>query len=258
MGMRMGFGITLLVLATGCDELEGLIGDSNVFAPTGDLTSVELRKAPTVNQVLAWQCDELNLGPVLCSTVGPRPTSPELAFEFDLNFDLDNPNITVPIPMVEALLGVTLFDSANLGSVCVSFCDPNDDDCQAEADRPGACEADANDIQGPGDLIPSVPELLSLAIDSDDGTYENDDWRLLREGGTTRITMGFAIDPLELLRLGDNLLESSLNDLLAGREPSFDVPYTTEGTLFFNVPELGRQAIGFGPFEDSWPLEFNP
>lgn len=56
-----------------------------------------------------------------------------------------------------------------------------------------------------------------------------------------------------------SILKEVANDSLdafeEGEYPSFDIPYSVEGTLFFDVPVLGRFALGFGPFASVWSLD---
>ena len=52
--------------------------------------------------------------------------------------------------------------------------------------------------------------------------------------------------------LSGNVLEDLGEDIFAGRSLSVSIPYTMDGSLFFNVPEMGRHAAGFGPIEDKW------
>jgi hypothetical protein len=47
----------------------------------------------------------------------------------------------------------------------------------------------------------------------------------------------------------------SVDALSEGELPSFDIPYSVEGTLFFDVPVLGRFALSFGPFSSTWSLD---
>jgi len=250
--MRGAWFVSMVVLCGGCELLEGAEGV--IVPPEGELVGVELVRAPNALQVLAWQCNELGLG-VLCAPVGPRPQDQDLLVGFDIDFDVQNPNVTVQVPMVEALVGMTVFEATNLGSVCVSYCDPQqDEDCRAETNPPGGCEG-GDDVLTPEDLVPTVDDLLSLAVDQDDGTYDNSQWRTLRAGDTTRITLGFELAPDTLLPLADDVLGSALDSLLAGGEPSLEIPFSTQGTLFFDVPQIGRRAVGFGPFQDQWVLE---
>ena len=51
------------------------------------------------------------------------------------------------------------------------------------------------------------------------------------------------------------LVSRSSDDLLRGALPQFDIPYKARGSLFFNVPVLGRLAIGYGPLPGIWSLD---
>ncbi|MEM6926672.1 MAG: hypothetical protein AAF602_07080 [Myxococcota bacterium] len=249
--MRGGWWLGLAVMASGCELIEG--AESIIQPPTGEFVGVELVKAPDLLQVVAWQCSEQGLG-VLCAPIGPRPRDEDLVIGFDLDFDIENPNVSVPVPLTEALVGLTVFDTTNLGSVCVSFCDTlSDEDCEAGTNEAGACEGGTG-VLNPGDLLATVPELLTLS-EADDGTYDNDGWRTILAGSTTRVTMGFELAPDTVLSLGESLISGLLDDVLAGQAPTLAIPFSTEGTLFFEVPEIGRRAIGFGPFDDQWTLE---
>jgi len=247
--MRGAWFVGVVVLSSGCDTGE----KSAVVPPEGAIVGVELVRAPNALQVLAWQCNELGLG-VDCAPVGPRPPDEDLLIGFDIDIDVRNPNVTIQIPMIEALTGLTVFDSANLGSICVTLCDPEDERCEAESNAEGACEG-GQGAPGPEDLAPTVPDLIELAIGQDDGTYENHQWRILRAGDTTRVTLGYELSPSVALPLAEVAFEAALDDLLNGGEPELLVPFSAEGALFFEVPQIGRQAFGFGPFTDQWVLE---
>jgi hypothetical protein len=51
------------------------------------------------------------------------------------------------------------------------------------------------------------------------------------------------------------VVADSIDALLAGRAPDFDIPYALEGTLFFDVPVLGRFAISFGPVQGVFSID---
>ena len=114
------FGLALL---GGCEALEDLA--DGVEPPEAALNRVDLLGAPTATQLVAWQCEE-TLGTLACDGLGlpPAPGPKKLTYKFDLVFDLSNPNPELPIPLVEALVGVDVFSDNNLGAACISFCDP--------------------------------------------------------------------------------------------------------------------------------------
>jgi hypothetical protein len=239
----------------GCDQLQDAL--SNLKVPTGDLSRVDLVQNPTVNQLAGWGCHEF-LGGNYCSFLGVnKPSKPDMRFSFDLVFGLHNPNASVPIPLVELLLGFTVFDGANLGSACLSFCDPDDESCVPTTNALGACEVKQSDpVQQAGDLIPSVDDLFDLAEDlAADGAIDNGDFRVLPGGGDVEAHIQFDLGIDVMLDLADEILGDAVDDLLASRNIVIDIPYSATGSLFFEAPALGRKAVGFGPLESVWTLQ---
>jgi hypothetical protein len=250
--------LVLLPLAilplVGCEAVVGDVLDG-VELPEAALNRVDLVAAPTAEQLGGYACGE-SLGATPCGYAGiDVPRKKDLLFRFDVVFDLTNPNQELPIPLVETLLGFTAFDASHLGSLCVSFCDPEDPACAPGQDQEGACDpGSAEDVDGPEDLAPTVEEWIGLAEAAAGGTLDNGDWRVLEPASTleTHLTFELGVDPM--LEVSEELVDAAFTDLLEGREPSLVVPITVEGALFFDVPELGRHALGFGPFEDEWDL----
>lgn len=253
--MRRVLTIAVLAGLAGCDEVADAIG---VKRPEAALNRVDLVRSPSIEQLVGYGCGQApDLVALACDAAGlDAPRKRDLLFSFDVVFDLTNENDSLPIPLVETLLGFTAFDTANLGAVCISFCDPDDDSCVPGTNVEGACEAkDSEDVDEPGDLVPSVEELVTLAEKVATDEFDNGAWRVIGAGETleSHIQFDLGIDPM--LQLSDELLTQAVDDFLAGREVAIDVPYTVEGTLFFDVPELGRDAIGFGPFDAVWQIE---
>lgn len=252
--MRKGvLAIAIGAFSSGCAEVADALG---VKKPEAALNRVDLVQSPTLDELVGYGCGELFPNAV-CNTAGLAvPRKDDLLFSFDLVFDLTNENDSLPIPLVETLLGFTAFDTANLGAVCISFCDPEDESCVPLADAEGACEVKkSQEVKEPGDLIPSVEELVGLAETAANGELDNGDWRVIEAGETieSHIQFDLGIDPM--VQLSDELLKQAAQDFIDGRDIVLDVPYTAEGTLFFDVPELGRNAIGFGPYEDLWQIQ---
>ena len=259
-GIRIAtLGTIALVLASqlGCDAAAAL----GIQPPDAGLNRVDLLKSPSVEQLAGYGCDQAGLG-TYCSLIADlqTPKKSDLGFSFDLVFDLSNPNASIPIPMVQTLLGFTAFDTANLGSVCISFCDPDDASCQPTQDAVGACDVKGSkNVDEPADLIPSVDDPVALAegVASGEGVgaIDNSDWRVVEPGSSTEVHLLFdlGIDPM--LQIGDELVNEALDKILSGKALQLDVPYTVEGTLFFDAPQLNNYAIGFGPFADNWRIK---
>jgi len=299
------------IFAVGCDKVADLVGGVvNATAPTSSLARVDLVENPSTNTLLAWSCYEYGFDEVevfgvnSCEYAGwsSQPSDSQLRFSFDIVFDLFNPNGGFAIPLIELLLGIDVFDGDNLGAVCVSFCDPEVEDCTPTADAEGACAVDdSTDVNSIEDLAPSVDDLVELATDVATGDLDtNFDYRVIPkyteqscgctsevvdgvesmccggecapletgcsvgagEGGDTcalcdghteaHIQFDFAVDVM--MRLFETLLNDAISDALAGRSVSLEIPYSTTGTLFFDVPEMGRYNLGFGPWDDVWPI----
>jgi hypothetical protein len=238
---------------TGCDYIKDTVGA--IVPPGAEFLGVELVEHPSSKELARWGCYEF-IGDVACEAADLNPINKnKLGFVFDVGFDLSNNNERVPIPLVEILLATTVYEEANLGSVCVSFCDPDSEDCTPDANAEGACDADnAEDVTTPGDIVPTVDELASIASDVASGDFDNGTFRVIpaNESIESHIVFEFNIDTM--LSLSEHIVLDLAEDLIAGDALSVDIPYSMDGTLFFDVPELGRHAIGFGPVDDTWSL----
>jgi hypothetical protein len=254
-------GIIWGLLATGlvgCDVLKDIA--DGVEPPEAALNRVDLIHAPEVEELVAWQCIDAfgvdSLSPCTLSGLDNKPKTKDLTYSFDLVFDLSNPNKSLPIPLVEALLGMNVYDDQNLGAVCVSFCDPDQEDCAPARDAEGACRADEADaVKSPEDLIPSVDDLVGITEGVLEDGFDNGDWRWIDGGQDVEAHIRFDLFADVMLGLSEEILTDALNDVLAGQKVKVEVPYAADGTVFFDVPELGRKGIGFGPTENTWVLK---
>jgi len=297
---------------TSCAALTDALANG-VKAPTSGLNRVDLVESPSLNKLLNFSCHNyLGASSSACQLAGwnSPPRKSDLRFSFDIVFDLYNPNAQLPIPLVELLLGFTVFSDQNLGAVCVSFCDPDAEDCaSAGQNLQGACEIDDNttEVDEASDLVPSVDDLMDLATDLSNGTADNWEFRVIPSAATgdcqpagsecveesgadgapqmccdgectpmehdectvtdqndgrtcadcdghteAHIAFDFNIDTM--LGLFENLLVNAVEDAISGRNVSLAIPYSADGTLFFDAPNLGRYAAGFGPMDDTWNI----
>ena len=177
MGIGMVAATGLVAVAmVGCDEIEKVVG--TVAPPGADLREVNLVDHPSARELARWACHNLEIDfdaigldipgldlDGLRDEYCPNPISKDkLVFSFDVIFDMSNENEKLPIPLVEILLGMQVYEDANLGVMCVSFCDPEEEDCTPKTNAEGACEIDdAEDVQTAADFIPTVEELTNLA-----------------------------------------------------------------------------------------------
>ncbi len=299
--------LLLLPTLAGCDLL-GTITEPPK-PPRAELIGVELVDAPTIDQLAGYGCYTYVGDDFLCGTLLGlnKVAKKKLLFGFDVILDLSNPNPAYPIPLTEMLIGVTVFDATQLGSVCVTFCDPDDPLCDPTTPNPMACQVDdTTDLNGPLDLVPTVDDLIDITTDALDGTLDEnleirsipratyevcyrddamceelteDGVRMLCcddecidlapscrlefdpdgrpcslcDGHTeAHVRFDLGIDPMfELL---ESFLMGIAEDVVSGKPIELEIPVSAEGTVFFEVPVLGRYGVGFGPFETTWNL----
>lgn len=230
--------------------------------PSAELTAVELTRQPSYTQLAAYYCHDLVggnfAGDIACEAgFGAAPARADLTFGFTTTFELGNEN-DFPIPLLEMLLGFDIFqgtDQGELGRVCVSFCeDPESPDCAPPADP---CAPPDREIDGLEDLVPTVEDLIGLAIDLVEGEtpdFSNLAFRYIPAEGATTASVRFELDLDRMLEILEELFVQSTDELLAGQVPTFEIPFKARGSLFFDLPILGRSAVEFGPFEGSWSL----
>lgn len=248
-------GLALVALgSTGCeDAIKG------VKAPDALLDRIDLLESPSANKLARWGCHEY-IGSGTCEALGiDKPKKSNMRFSIDAVFDLNNPNKSFAIPLVEMLLGMTVYpgeNSENLGAVCVSFCDPGEDSCTPEAAAEDACDvSSAKQIDTVSDVVPTVDEMFEIAEEVADGDIDsNNEFRYIPKGGTTEAHIQIDLDIDVMLNVLDRAISDAADDIFNGRNVNVKVPHSSEGNVFFNVPSAGRYAVGFGPFADQWSL----
>ena len=237
----------------GCDALEKIVGE--IAPPGAEFAGVDLVSRPNARELARWGCFEyVPRGDTLCSLAGlNKVRKSDLLFSFDIVFDLSNNNEKIPIPLVEILLATTVFEDNQLGAVCVSFCDPEAESCESTSNAEDACDADgAEEVKSASDIVPTVAELQELASDVASGDFDNSEFRTIPAQGEIEAHIQFDFNINTMLGLMERILLDLGQDLLEGRNLSVTIPYSMDGTLFFDIPSMGRHAIGFGPVEDNW------
>jgi len=246
----IGLGLLALTASqtTGCDEIAKALG---IQMPSVELNRIDLVDSPSATQALSWACFEyVGFCPGL-----DKPSDAQMNFSFDVVFDMTNENRALPIPLVEILLGIAVFDDEDLGAMCISFCDPDDGDCSAERDAEGSCDVESADVvEGASDLVPNGSDLADLATDSADGESDNGEFRVIPAGETIEAHIQFDLDGDTAMAIGESALIEAIESAFSTNKFRLKVPYEVEGNLFFDVPERGRYVVGFGPFESQWTL----
>ena len=245
-------GLSLLALTAtqsmGCDEIAKALG---VSMPSVALNRVDLVDAPSASQALSWSCFEF-MG--VCPGLS-KPSAEAMNFSFDVVFDMTNENRSLPIPLVEILLGISVFENEDLGAMCISFCDPDEEDCAAERDAEGACDVESADVvDSASDLVPNGSDLADLATGSSSDDEDNSEFRVIPAGESIEAHIQFDLDGETAMGIGERAVVDAVSSALSSGKFKLEVPYEVEGNLFFDVPKKGRYAVGFGPFESAWTL----
>ena len=111
-----------------CDALQQVL-EEGVQAPTSGLSRVDLTQSPSLNQLLTYSCHTyLNAGSSACLASWNGPPAKRDAVLLRHRLRPLQPQLRHPDPLVELLMGFSVFEDQNLGAVCVSFCDPEAED----------------------------------------------------------------------------------------------------------------------------------
>ena len=87
------------------------------------------------------------------------------------------------------------------------------------------------------------------------GEFDNNSYRVIPAQDSLEAHIQFQFDVDTMLDLSENIFRDAGEDVLLDRPVSVDIPYALDGSLFFDIPDLGRYAISFGPWEETWTIE---
>lgn len=261
-------GALVATVGAGCPLLQDDNGSGPdvPFVPSAELRAVALTEKPSYELLGAHFChdfagSDLLLGAACTGFFGRAPARDLLKFGFTTTFSLSNDN-DFPVPLLEMLLALDVFEGtaqSALGAVCVSFCEDPGAGCEQPVDP---CVAD-NNINGITDFVPDIDDFIGAVVgvvngDGLDGVgddFDNFGLRFIPANGSTETAVRFELDIEAMLGLVGNLLDQSQSELLSGTTPTFDIPFAAQGSLFFKLPVLGRNAVDYGPFDGAWSLD---
>ena len=287
-----GLALALLTPLLGCEAISGTEDPEFPTAELAEVALVEYPSYDKIGAYFCYDLIEDTFLRHPCELLGSRPKAETLSFSFEPRFDLQNTN-TFPVPLVEMALTLSVFkggENQELGQVCVSFCDPESGECQERADPCAMPEDAQTELE---DLVPTVDELVALAGKAASGELlDKDNWgfRVIppqgpercgadlgelpadceattndageacqvcpddRFPGQVQARVRFDLGINAMLDMIVKVVEKSVDSLLTGGELDFKIPYQVQGTLFFDIPVLGRFALEFGPFDGTWDL----
>lgn len=239
----------------GCDQLLQQMQQNPELAPEVHVGSLELRHGPSIGQLAAYYCPQISRDPIVqvsCSVLlGVPPPKASLSFEFGIVLNLHNPN-DIPVPTADVLLALSLFDGGDaeaLGAICISLCGTDNPNCDGTP-RPGACQARQDDIFTVEDFISAIPGLIA-DIASGRAAEELSHSTILA-GGDLSLDLAFILGVDQALNVFEKTASAYVQAELDGGTGSLDIPVSAEGTVFFDLPVLGRLGVGYGPFQTTW------
>lgn len=241
------------VLLCGCGLLDAATDGNS--PPQAQVSDLQLRKSPALSLLAAYYCPRIIDDPIArlaCAvTLGAPPPTQSLGFQFGLGITAHNPN-NVPVPALDVLVALTLFPGAgaqSLGAICLSLCGADDPSCTG-APRPGACQAGG--ARTLADYAAQVPGLIAAVASGQ--AQEALRRSTPAAGGDVRLDLAFDLGLQQALDVFQQVALRYVQDYLAGRQASLDVPVSAEGTLFVKLPLLGVVGVGYGPIQATWHI----
>lgn len=217
-----------------------------------------LVQSPSQQRLAAYYCPEVVPPPfgvvqgsaLLCQGFfGARPSVAEMEVAFDLSFKVKNPN-NIPLPLGDVLTAVTAFPAAanqRLGAACVHLCAPGAVGCNPQPDAT-SCQASSRDVRSLQDFeAAAVNFIVTRGIAAATGQPLSFTAPQVSAASELDVVVRFSFGPGPLLETLRQLASQSVNELKAGRQISFAIPFNTEGTIWFDGGSFGRLAVGYGP-----------
>lgn len=254
-----------LALQTSCAQLNQILngvgggggGAARALNPTVTASPVRLMRYPSMQLLGSYYCPIVITEPAArlgCSLVlGAPPPREQLLFEFGTNITVQNPN-NIPIPALDILVALKLFEGQNtegLGAVCLSMCGSNEPTCTGQP-KPGACTAGGPGIRTMNDFVSAIPGLIAGLAS---GAIQNELRKsTIAAGGNIQLSLSFAMGIDQTLRVIQRVVPSLVQSLLQRQRVALDIPVSAQGTVFVQLPVVGRIGVGFGPIGTVWKV----
>src|SRR4029079_17641656 len=170
-------------------------------------------------------------------------------------FKIQNPN-EIPLPLATMLTAVTVYPGASnqqVGTTCVQLCPGGPGTCGPP--DPNACQASSRDVRSLSDFAnAAVGLVVSNGLAAAMGQPPSFQAPTVLANSEIEVVARFSLAPAQILRVMRQLAEQSVNQLQQGQAPSFTIPYSLEGTIWFDGGSFGRVAIPWGPASGIWTL----
>ena len=252
----------------GCAALNSLAiptGAAGITPPTVIYQGATLVQAPGQKKLAAFYCPDIVPPPfgfsggsaLLCQGLfGGRPTPTEMEVAFDVSLKVKNPN-NIPLPLGDVLTSITAFPAATnqrLGASCVHLCAAGQVGCNPSPNA-SSCQASSRDIRSLSDFGNATTNfIISNGLAAAAGQPLSFTAPQVSASADLDVTVRFSFGPGLILETLKELALQSVGELRAGRTISFAIPFTAEGTAWFDAGSFGRVAVGYGPASGTFVL----
>jgi hypothetical protein len=260
--------VASLAVTSGCAELNQMLrqvegvgggggGAAKALNPTVSASPMQLVRYPTMRQLGAYYCPVVirdQIARLGCAVaLGPQPPRDQLVFQFSTTITVKNPN-NIPVPALDILVALKLFNgqaAEGIGAVCMSMCGTQDPSCTGQA-KPGACTAGGPGIRTVNDFVAAVPGLIAgLASGAVQSELRKSQ---IAARGDVSLNLTFSLGIDQALRIIEKVVGNLVQDQLQRRNAALEIPVSGEGTVFVQLPIVGRVGVGFGPLQTSWRI----
>lgn len=238
-----------------CGLLDELYPQSTT-SPTVQASQLQLRRRPTITQLASYYCPIVITDPTLrlgCLLL-PKVTAADLGFQFGVSITIHNPN-NVPVPALDVLLGLKLFQgqaTEALGAICISMCGTMDPSCDGTP-KPGACSSTQKDIRNLEDFTARIPSLISDVLSGN--AVQELRKSTIPASGDVQLNLNFDLGVTQALNVIQKVAQQFVTALLNGDTPTLSIPVSAEGSVYFDLPVLGRLGVGYGPLTTAWQID---
>src|SRR5262249_23108339 len=142
-------------------------------------------------------------------------------------------------------------DAEGLGAICVSLCGESEPSCTG-APKPGACTATNRDIRTLDDFAQRIPGLIAGIASGQ--ALEGLRKSTIVAGGDLKVDLTFTMGVDQALRVIQKTARRFVDDMMAGRANELSIPVAAQGTVFVQIPAVGRLGVGFGPVASTWQI----
>lgn len=257
-GRQLAWLVAALVLLPGCAALGNLnlggLGKALApLAPSIQVGEPRLVQAPTNRALGVWLCGQV-AAPMICQLIGGPVSQSQLQFAFELPLTVSNPN-SFAVPVVEVLAAFTAYPGQggqSLGAACLTFC-PEGQACPQN--QPGACrQRTGSEIRTMDDFASATVGFLVGSALGTNGVNQLG-IKTVPAGGSLPTSIRLELGMTPMLQLIQRTSSTAIAQVKQGKQPTFAIPWSVQGSAWIDVTNFGRLASSYGPVNGQWQLK---